>query len=153
MAATRGVVVAAEWGGKLKTVIQMTALGFLLAPLLFGIVNRTKAFFAGRIGQPLLQPYFDLWKLLRKGAVYSRTTTWVFRAGPLVGLAAVMTCVALTPLGGVPTLAAFPGDFVLLAGLLGLTDSGTTNIRSKMRSTMAFATAEAAKVPNTAATK
>ena len=54
----------------------------LLAPLLPGIINRTKAVAAGRQGPPLLQTYFDLWKLLRKGAVYSRTTTWVFRAGP-----------------------------------------------------------------------
>ena len=52
-----------------------------------GIINRTKAWFAGRRGQPLLQAYYDLWKLLQKGAVYSRTTTWVFVAGPIVGLA------------------------------------------------------------------
>ena len=63
-------------------------LALVFSPLLFGVINRTKAFFAGRRGQPLLQTYFDLWKLLRKGAVYSRTTTWVFRAGPMVGLAA-----------------------------------------------------------------
>ena len=49
------------------------------------MINRVKAVFAGRTGQPLLQPYYDLAKLLRKGAVYSRTTTWVFRAGPVVG--------------------------------------------------------------------
>lgn len=64
------------------------ALAVLLAPLLPGVINRTKAKFAGRQGPPLLQLYYDLAKLLRKGAVYSRTTTWVLRAGPLVGLAA-----------------------------------------------------------------
>ena len=45
----------------------------------------------GRIGQPLLQVYFDLCKLLGKGAVYSRTTTWVFRAGPMISLAGVLS--------------------------------------------------------------
>jgi len=95
-------------------------LALLLSPLLLGVINRTKAFFAGRNGQPLFQAYFDLWKLLHKGAVYSRTTTWIFRAGPIVGLAAVMTCLALTPLGGVPALMAFRGDLVLFACLLGL---------------------------------
>jgi formate hydrogenlyase subunit 4 len=95
-------------------------LALLLSPLLLGVINQTKAFFAGRAGQPLFQTYFDLWKLLHKGAVYSRTTTWLFRAGPVVGLAAVMTCLTVTPLGGVPALVAFPGDLVLLAGLLGL---------------------------------
>ncbi len=95
-------------------------LGLLLAPLLPGVINRVKAVFGGRRGQPLLQTYFDLFKLLRKGAVYSRTTTWVFRAGPVVGLAAAVVALAITPLGGGRALAAFPGDFLLLTGLLAL---------------------------------
>jgi len=95
-------------------------LALVLSPLLFGVINRTKAFFAGRRGQPLLQLYFDLWKLLRKGAVYSRTTTWIFRAGPVLGLAAVLVAAALMPLGNFPALIAFPADFLLFAGLLGL---------------------------------
>ena len=95
-------------------------LGLVTAPLLLGVINRTKAFFAGRKGQPLVQPYRDLGKLLRKGAVYSRTTTWLFRAGPVVGLAAVVVALALVPLGGVPALLTFPGDLVLFAYLLGL---------------------------------
>ena len=95
-------------------------LGLVFAPLLFGIINRTKALFAGRRGQPLLQLYYDVWKLLRKGAVYSRTTTWVFRAGPIVGLAAVLASMALVPFGKMPALVAFPGDLILFAYLLGL---------------------------------
>ncbi len=95
-------------------------LGLMFAPLLLGIINRTKAFFAGRRGQPLLQLYYDVWKLLRKGAVYSRTTTWIFRAGPIVGLAAVLAAMTLVPFGKIPALAAFPGDLILFAYLLGL---------------------------------
>ena len=95
-------------------------LALVLSPLLFGVINRTKAFFAGRRGQPLLQTYFELWKLLQKGAVYSRTTTWLFRAGPMVGLAAVSAAATLVPLGNCPALIAFPADFLLFAGLLGL---------------------------------
>jgi formate hydrogenlyase subunit 4 len=96
------------------------ALPLLLAPLLLGVANRTKAFFAGRAGQPLLQAYWDIAKLLRKGAVYSGTTTWVFRAGPVVGLACVLVAVTLVPLGGVRAPLAFGGDLVLLAYVLGL---------------------------------
>ena len=95
-------------------------LALVLSPLLPGVINRTKALFAGRRGQPLLQTYFDLWKLLRKGAVYSRTTTWVFRAGPIIGLAAMLTAAMLMPLGNVPALIAFPLDLLLFAGLLGV---------------------------------
>jgi formate hydrogenlyase subunit 4 len=92
----------------------------VLAPLLFGIINRTKAVFAGRRGPPLLQMYFDLSKLLRKGTVYSRTSSWLIVAGPIAGLAAMSVALLLTPLGGVPALVGFPGDVFLLAYLLGL---------------------------------
>ena len=92
----------------------------LLPPLLLGVVNRVKAVLAGRRGPPLLQGYFDLWKLLRKGAVYSRTTTWVFRAGPVVGLAAVLTAGTVLPVAGQPAVFSFAGDFVLFAYLLAL---------------------------------
>jgi formate hydrogenlyase subunit 4 len=95
-------------------------LALVLAPLLPGVVSRTKAMIAGRVGQPLLQPYHDLLKLLRKGAVYSDGTTWVFRAGPPIGLAAVLVASALVPFAGVPAPWAFPGDAVLLVYLLGV---------------------------------
>ncbi len=100
--------------------LALPVLALALAPLLPGIINRTKAIVAGRTGQPVLQLYRDLAKLLRKGAVYSRTTSWVFRAGPVVGLAAAVAALFVLPLGSVAAPAAFPGDFILLAYLLGL---------------------------------
>ena len=96
------------------------ALGLVLAPLLLGITNRTKAFCAGRHGPPLLQTYYDLAKLLHKGAVYSRTTTWIFRAGPIVGLASVLVVLAVTPFGGSPAPLSFAGDLLVFAYFLGL---------------------------------
>jgi len=93
-------------------------LGLVLAPLLLGLINRTKALFAGRTGPPLLQLYFDLAKLLQKGAVYSTTTTWVFQAGPIVTLAAYLTTLTLLPFGGAPAVFSFSGDFILFAYLL-----------------------------------
>ncbi len=96
------------------------AAALVLAPLLIGVVNRVKAFFAGRRGPSLLQPYLDLSKLLRKGAVYSRTSTWLIVAGPCVSLAAILVALLLAPLGPFPALVSFPGDFVALACLLGI---------------------------------
>ena len=95
------------------------ALAVLFAPLFLGLIHRTKAFFAGRAGPPLLQLYYDLGKLLRKGAVLSRTTTWVFGLGPVAGVAAVLAALTLLPQAGLPAAFAFPGDFVLLLYLLG----------------------------------
>lgn len=96
------------------------ALGLLLCPLLFGVINRVKAKFAGRTGQPLLQSYFDLAKLLRKGAVISTSTSWAFPLGPTLGLACALCALALAPLGGQPGLISFEGDLFLFAGLLSL---------------------------------
>ena len=88
--------------GTLLSVVHVL-LALVVAPFLMSIINRTKALYAGRNGQPWLQPYSDLWRLLRKGAVYSRTTTWVFRAGPIVGLAAVATALLMLPFGREPS--------------------------------------------------
>jgi formate hydrogenlyase subunit 4 len=96
------------------------AFVLLFPPLLLGVIGKTKAAFAGRVGAPFLQPYHDILKLLRKGSVFSRTTTWVFRAGPVVGVATAILAVALVPVGGRPALIAFPGDFLFLAYLLAL---------------------------------
>jgi formate hydrogenlyase subunit 4 len=100
--------------------ISAPLAALLLGPLLLGVIGRTKAVMAGRTGPPMLQPYRDVVKLLRKGAVYSRTTTWVFRAGPVVGLAAVLGATAMVPLGGVPAPCGFEGDLFLFAYLFGL---------------------------------
>jgi len=83
-------------------------------------VNKVKSTFAGKTGAPLLQPYFDVWKLLHKGAVYSPTTTWVFRATPPVYLATTMVALLLVPVAWLQAPLAFAGDLVLLAGILGL---------------------------------
>ncbi len=100
--------------------ITHVVLAMILAPLLPGIINRTKAKFAGRRGQPLLQGYHDLWKLLHKGAVYSQTTTWIFAAGPIVGLACALAALLIIPLGSIPGWLGFSGDFLLFAYLLGM---------------------------------
>jgi formate hydrogenlyase subunit 4 len=96
----------------------LLALG--LPPLLLGVINKTKALFAGRVGPPVLQPYYDLIKLMRKGSVFSTTTTWVFRAGAVVPLATAAVAALLVPLAGAKAPISFTGDMILLAYLLGL---------------------------------
>jgi formate hydrogenlyase subunit 4 len=107
----------------METAIHNTVhvlLALTVPPLLLGVIAKTKAVFAGRVGPPLLQPYYDLVKLFRKGSVFSTTTTWVFRAGPVVGLVTAALAVLLIPLGDAAAPVSFPGDLVLLAYLLGL---------------------------------
>jgi formate hydrogenlyase subunit 4 len=95
-------------------------LALTLPPLLLGVIGKTKALFAGRIGPPLLQPYYDLIKLFQKGSVFSTTTTWMFRAGPVVGLATSALAVLFIPLANGTAPISFTGDLILLAYLLAL---------------------------------
>jgi formate hydrogenlyase subunit 4 len=104
------------------TAYGLIALAVLLivAPAVPGIAIRTKALLSGRRGAPVLQLYYDLWKLLRKGSVYSTTTTWVFRAGPVVVIASLLVASLMVPLDGRPAPLNFAGDLVAFAGLLAL---------------------------------
>ena len=95
-------------------------LALALAPLVPGIINRVKAKFAGRHGKPVLQLYYDIAKLIRKGEVISDTATWVFTAGPVVSMVTAVLALALLPLGGVASPFGFNGDFILCAYLLGM---------------------------------
>ena len=72
-------------------------LALVLAPLLPGVVNQTKAFFAGRRGPGLFRLYFDLAKLMRKSCPRSSTSTWVFDLAPAVSLAVTAAATALFP--------------------------------------------------------
>lgn len=104
----------------LPTSLAGVALALILSPLMRSVINRTKALFAGRQGPPLLLPYYQLARLFGKGAVYSRTTTWIFRTGPLAGLATVLAALCLIPSGWGDAPVHFQGDLVLFAYLFGV---------------------------------
>ncbi len=91
-----------------------------LAPFLSGVIIKVKAFFAGKSGPPVFQPYYDLARLMRKRSVYSRTTTWLFRAAPVVVLASVLVMGLMVPLGAFHAPVRFAGDIILAAYVLGL---------------------------------
>ncbi|MCM0084355.1 NADH-quinone oxidoreductase subunit H [Geomonas sp. Red32] len=103
----------------IDTIVHMV-LVLAMPPLLIGVIAKTKALFAGRVGAPVLQPYYDLGRLMRKGVVISDTTSWVFKAGPVVTLAATLFAALLIPLGKHPAPVAFEGDMILFAYLFAL---------------------------------
>ncbi len=91
--------------------------GLLLVapPFVLGLVGRTKSWLAGRTGAPLWQPWAEVLKLLRKGVVMGAPTTWIFRAGPLVALAAVLAAGLIVPLAAGAGPLGFDGDVVAFA--------------------------------------
>src|SRR5512133_3798137 len=107
-------------------IIIHCAVALFFPPLLLGVIGKTKAAFAGRVGAPYFQPYYDLLKLFRKGSIFSETTTWVFRAGPVITLAATLIAVLLIPLGRHAAPISFSGDLILFAYLFGLSRFFTT---------------------------
>nr|WP_321499813.1 NADH-quinone oxidoreductase subunit H [uncultured Dethiosulfovibrio sp.] len=106
--------------GELFFSILAVVMALVGAPFLRTVVNRTKSAMAGRQGPPLLLPYHSLLRLLSKGAVYGDGTTWVFRAGPVISLAANFGALCLVPFAGRASLIHFDGDIILMAYLLGV---------------------------------
>ncbi len=93
----------------------------LLTSLFFmGIVVRTKSLASGRKGPGLFQPMRDIFRLWKKGSVYSRTTCLLFRIAPVISLASVLMSIVMIPFGNQPGLISFEGDFVFFAYLLAL---------------------------------
>lgn len=101
-------------------VILRLALWLLLAPLLPGIINKVKAWVAGRRGPPVLQLYYDLARLWRKGVVLSTLVSPGFVAGPAIAWVAVVGAALLMPLGPAGAAVSFRGDMLLLIYLLAL---------------------------------
>jgi formate hydrogenlyase subunit 4 len=67
-----------------------------------------------------MQPMYDIVKLLRKGSVFSRTTSFVFRIGPSIYFASVLMAMAVVPVIGGKGLISFEGDFIFFAYVLAL---------------------------------
>ena len=95
-------------------------IALLLAPVLPGVILKVKALFAGKTGPPLLIRWYTLIKLLRKGSVYSDSTGFVFRLGPVVGCATALLALLFFPFAGLPPLLSFTGDIIVVLYALGL---------------------------------
>jgi formate hydrogenlyase subunit 4 len=90
----------------------------LLAPLLPGIINKVKAWVAGRRGPPVLQLYFDLAKLWRKGVVLSTAVSPMHILGPAMAWVAIIAAALLLPVGPAGVSLSFRGDALLFVYLL-----------------------------------
>ncbi len=99
-------------------VLQMLLI-LAIAPLVTGLIRKFKAFFQGRQGPSMLQPYRDLAKLFRKDSVVSKDTSWIFMAAPYVCMTAVITAALMVPFF-TSTSANFLGDLIVVVYLFGM---------------------------------
>jgi formate hydrogenlyase subunit 4 len=94
-------------------------LVLLLAPLLTGFVRIVKARLLRRRGPPLLQPYRDLLRLLRKEAVLAENASWLFRCAPYLIFAGTWVAAALIPTFGTGLMFSWSADLIAITALLG----------------------------------
>ena len=90
-----------------------------LAPLLTGVVRKLKAYLLRRQGPPLVQPYRDLVRLMRKDVVLADNASWLFRVIPYVIFAVTWVAAALVPTFGNGLLFSWSADLIAIIALLG----------------------------------
>jgi len=103
------------------TILQgaQMAVVLLLAPLLTGLIRKVKARLLRRQGPPLIQPYRDLIRLMRKEAVLAVNASWLFRAVPYLVFAATWVAAALVPTFATGLLFSWSADLIAIIALLG----------------------------------
>jgi formate hydrogenlyase subunit 4 len=106
------IVEIATQGGQMLLVV-------LLAPLVTGLVRKMKARLLRRQGAPILQPYRDLLRLLRKETVLAENASWLFRAAPYLIFASTWVAAALVPTFATGLLFSWTADLIALVALLG----------------------------------
>ena len=94
-------------------------LVLLLAPLLTGFVRKAKAQMLRRRGPPLIQPYRDLIRLMRKEVVLADNASWLFRVIPYLIFAATWVAAALVPTFRTGLLFSWSADLIAIIALLG----------------------------------
>ena len=111
-------VIVATIVGLLLQGMQML-LVLALAPLLLGFTRTVKARMLRRRGPPVIQPYRDLLKLIRKEAVIADNASWLFRASPYMIFAATWVAAALVPTFATGLTFGWVGDLIVIIALIG----------------------------------
>lgn len=101
-------------------ILVQLAVIILLAPLVNGIIRKIKAFTQKRRGAPLLQMYFDIYKLMKKSSVVSEASSWIFRATPYIVISTAIAAALLVPVTTKLSPVLFPGDVIMLVSVLAL---------------------------------
>ena len=94
-------------------------LVLVLAPLLMGYTRKVRARLLRRQGPPMLQPYRDLLRLIRKEVVLAENASWLFRSGPYMIFAATWVAAALVPTFAVGLQFSWAADLIAITALIG----------------------------------
>jgi formate hydrogenlyase subunit 4 len=95
------------------------ALVLALAPLLLGFTRKVKVRLLRRRGPPMLQPYRDLLRLIRKEVVLADNASWLFRSGPYMVFSATWVAAALVPTFATGLHFSWAADLIAITALIG----------------------------------
>jgi formate hydrogenlyase subunit 4 len=100
----------------------MTGFALILIASFFfpGIILRAKSFASGRKGPGILQPLKDIILLMKKGSVFSKTTSIIFQIAPVITLSCILCAMLVIPFANQTAIISFDGDFVFFSYLLAL---------------------------------
>jgi formate hydrogenlyase subunit 4 len=99
--------------------LAQLVLVLVLAPLLSGVTRKIRSRLLRRRGPPVLQPYRDLYKLIRKETVVAENASWLFRSAPYVIFATTWVAAALVPTFAAGLTFSAAADVIVIVALLG----------------------------------
>ena len=94
-------------------------LALFLSPLFEGVIRKLKARIHSRVGPPVVQPYFDLLKLLGKEDLQV-SNSYLLRLAPILALSSLLLAALLIPIGAVRPPLGSTGDALLLVYVISL---------------------------------
>ncbi|MFA5629588.1 MAG: NADH-quinone oxidoreductase subunit H [Dehalococcoidales bacterium] len=99
-------------------IVLNTAFVLLLAPLFMSLIKKVKAMCQGRRGTPLLQTYFQLFKLFKKEIIYSDTSSFIMRISPYLNIAFLLVASIAVPIVFIPAQESGFGNIILFLYLM-----------------------------------
>ncbi|MEN2997197.1 MAG: complex I subunit 1 family protein [Acetomicrobium sp.] len=104
---------------KIVSGFALFCLVILIALLYEGVDRIVHARMQRRFGPPLLQPFYDVIKLLGKESIVPRRAVRaVFQASPWMAMALTLLIFLYIPIGSIPPILAGNGDIILILYLL-----------------------------------
>ena len=100
--------------------IILNIISIIFLPLLtIGLIRKVKAFWQGRKGANIIQPFWDIIKLFKKETIYSTSTSWIYRLTPVIMLAGVIFASLFVPIITGRAIIDIPFSFVIFSYILG----------------------------------
>ena len=106
-----------NWNIILYTILN-TLFVFLFAPLLISLIKKVKAMCQGRVGTPIFQTYFQLYKLFKKEIVYSDNSSFIMRISPYLNIAFLLTASIFVPIVFIPLQETGLGNIIVFLYLM-----------------------------------